>query len=132
MNDLLCEFIRQCDAKALGTYGPHGINVAPVSTIKVFETCIWLFDYFMEKTTDNILHNNEVSLSCWHDLEGYQLKGTIEYCTTGKDFEEATQIVKELHPDRYLKGLLVFIPTHIYSLTPGENSRISISSIENQ
>ena len=62
------EFILQADSKALATHGTKGINVIPVSSLKIIDGDIWLINYFMDKTLENILENKEVSLVCWSKM----------------------------------------------------------------
>lgn len=110
------------DSKALATVGKHGINVVPVSTIRVVENKILLMNYFLKKTLGNIAENPHVALACWKGLVGYQIKGTIRYVDTGTEFENAKDWVIKNVANRTLKGLLIFTPEEIYEVTPPPNT----------
>lgn len=115
------EFILSADSKALATYGAN-LNVVPVSSIRVVGGTIWLINYFMDKTLDNILHINMVALVCWKKMMGYQIKGSVTYKTEGKEFDEAVQWIKGLLPDRVVKGLIILMPTEIYDISPTKDT----------
>src|SRR3989338_2963476 len=51
--NILKSTLETAAAKALATNGPEGINVVPVSMIRVNENDIWLFEFFMDKTAKN-------------------------------------------------------------------------------
>ncbi|MCA9363070.1 pyridoxamine 5'-phosphate oxidase family protein [Candidatus Kaiserbacteria bacterium] len=115
----ISDIVRTAKAKALATVGDDGVNVVPVSTIKVNDSSIWLFDFFMKKTTENIKENKSVGLACWTDLTGVQIKAEVEYVNEGELFTEATAWVKNECPDRVVKGLLILTPTQICDISPG-------------
>ncbi len=117
------QFILEATSKALATNGEHGINVIPVSTIKVVDGNIWLINYFMDKTLQNIESNKNVALVCWLKMMGYQIKGKIEVFTEGEKFEEAVKWVKEILPDRTVKGLLILQPKEIFDISPTKNTK---------
>lgn len=105
-------------SKALATTGKHGINVVPVSTIRIVDNKILLMNYFLNKTLDNVLENPNVSLVCWKGLGGYQIKGSVEYVDTGTMFEEAKEWVVKNVPSRNLKGLLILEAKEICDVSP--------------
>ncbi len=111
------EFILQAPNKALATFGPQGINVVPVSTIRIVEDKILLVNYFMNKTIENIKNNPDISLVCWSGLDGYQIKGEIEYKTSGELFDELTAWAIEKFPEREVHGILLVTPQHIYPIS---------------
>ena len=116
------KFIISADSKALATYG-QDINVVPVSSVKIVEGKIWLINYFMDKTLNNILINESVALVCWKKMMGYQIKGTVEYKTDGEDYTNAVAWIKELLPDRVVKGLLILTPKAIFDISPSKDTR---------
>ncbi len=116
------KFILSADSKALATYGVD-INVVPVSSIKIVDGNIWLINYFMDKTLANILNNQSVALVCWKKMMGYQIKGTIKYKTKGDDFNNALLWIKEILPDRIVKGLLILKPDKIYDISPTKDTK---------
>lgn len=114
--------ITSAEAKALGTYGPHGVNVIPVSTVKIFEDHIVLVNYFMNKTVENLSENNKVSLSCWTGFDGIQIKAEADYQTEGHIFEEVRQWAQEAFPDRTVGGVIILTPLRVFSITPNPNN----------
>jgi len=109
--------INNAEAKALATYGSRGINVVPVSVVSVDAEFITLYDFFMRKTVENVLSNNDVALSFWSGLAGIQIKGRASYVTTGIEFEKSTREMLEQFPTRVLKGLIKIVPTAVYDVS---------------
>ena len=106
-------------AKAFATYGNTGINVVPVSMIRVNDDTIWLFDFFMDKTVQNLDVKAPVALTAWTDMKGIQIKADAQYVTEGVEFMEAVAWVKEQNPARVVKGLIILTPTKIHDISPG-------------
>ena len=68
---------------------PHNIAVAYPKVVS--ENQIIITDNFMRETTQNIVENKNLSLVVWNtdwkdikDCYGYELRGTVEYFTSGK------------------------------------------------
>ncbi len=112
------ETILQADSKALATIGKSGINVVPVSTIRVVDGKIWLINYFFKKTLENILEQPAVALVCWKGFDGFQIRANVEYCDAGTQFEEARAWIGGILPDRIVKGLLILTPKEVYYISP--------------
>ena len=106
-------------AKAFATYGNTGINVVPVSMIRVNDDTIWLFDFFMDKTVQNLDVKAPVALTAWTDMKGIQIKADAQYVTEGVEFMEAVAWGKEQNPARVVKGLIILTPTKIHDISPG-------------
>ncbi|MCI5051344.1 MAG: hypothetical protein MRY57_03475 [Candidatus Pacebacteria bacterium] len=113
LSDIQKEFILNAESKALGTYGDN-IHVIPVSTIFINNEQIILCNYFMKNTIDNILQNPNVSLSCWSQTQGIQIKGIVTYQETGDVFSWIQNIISQKYPHRILKGVLVINPSDVY------------------
>lgn len=122
MNPNIEKFILNAPSKALATYGKYGLNVIPVSSLKVVEEEIWLINYFMDKTLENTKENKDVALVCWNKMFGYQVKGKIEYFENGEKFDQAVSWIKEILPDRTVKGLLILKPKEIFDIAPTKNT----------
>lgn len=118
MDKHLEEFILNSNSKALATYGECGVNVVPVSTIKIVDGNIWLINYFMDKTVRNISAHKKVSLVCWSKMTGYQIKGEVEIFTEGENFIKAVRWIKEILPDRVVQGLLILKPEEVFDISP--------------
>lgn len=123
------KMILSADAKALATYSEGNLNVVPVSTVKIVHGDILLVDYFMERTVENILKNDSVSLVCWKDMYGFQIKGKCSYITSGKQFEETCEWIKEILPERTVKGVLIIEPTEIHDIAPDKKSEEEMKKI---
>lgn len=122
MNQNIEKFILNAPSKALATYGKYGINVIPVSSLKIVDGEIWLINYFMDKTLENILENKEVGLVCWSKMFGYQVKGEASYLEEGEKFEQARVWIKEILPERIVKGLIILKPKEIFDIAPTKNT----------
>ena len=117
LTEEMIQMIEGAEGKALATYVPGCLHVVPVSTVKVMENTIILVNYFMGKTLENIQENPDVSLACWQGLEGIQVKAQVAYETKGKTFDETAAWVKEILPDRVVKGVLVLSPYEVYDVS---------------
>lgn len=109
--------VLEADNKALATYGKHGINVVPISTIRIIDHKIYLMNYLFNKTLDNIKENSKVAITAWSGLEGYQIKAQAEYITEGALFDEATNWIDENIVGRTLVGLLILTPVEVYNVS---------------
>jgi len=107
-------------SKALATNGPHGINVIPVSSIKIVDGNIWLINYFFEKTHGNVQEDSTVALVYWKGFDGHQIKAESTYYTEGEEFDTATQWIAKEHPSRTVKGVLVLKPTEVHDISIGD------------
>ncbi len=93
-------------AKALATYGPHGINVVPVSVSQYHDGEVILFNFFMNKTAENLLAVPECSLVVWNGTQGTQMKGKVSYESTGELFESYRASMSLEFPDRTLQAII--------------------------
>ena len=113
------QFLLNADSKALATLSRDGvINVVPVSSMKIIEDKIVLVNYFMEKTLENILSNDNIALVAWSEMAGYQVKGKVEYRTSGDTFDMVTNWIRETIPGRVVKGVLIIEPAEVYDISP--------------
>jgi len=120
MHKKIHEIILNAEAKALATTGPAGLNVVPLSMVKVNDdSTIWLFNFFMDKTVKNLAAEPFVALTCWSALRGVQIKGNATYTTFGTDFDMAVSWVASQNPKRVIKGLITLVPAEIYDISPG-------------
>jgi predicted pyridoxine 5'-phosphate oxidase superfamily flavin-nucleotide-binding protein len=117
------KFILNAESKALGTCADGIPNVIPVSSIKIIDGKIWLINYFMDKTIINILKNDNVTLVCWRKMMGYQIKGHVSYKTQGEDFDFAVKWIKEILPERLVKGLIIIEPQEVYDISPTKDTK---------
>lgn len=113
------DIITNSSSTALATTGPNGLNVVPISVWKVSEGEIFLYDFFMKKSSENIKAESKVAFTCWKDFVGVQIKAEASYETTGADYDAAVLEMKERFPDRVLAGLIRLVPTEVYDVAPG-------------
>lgn len=119
----IIESINSATAKALATQGPAGLNVVPVSVIKIVNDQIWLFDFFMNKTAENLKNDaSEIALTCWNGMSGIQIKATAIYLATGDQYDAAKRQMLVEFPDRTLKGLIILTPSKYYDISPGKET----------
>jgi hypothetical protein len=98
----------------LATKGSDGrVNVVPVSTLKLAGDEIVLVNYFFGQTLENIQINPEVALAYWQGLEGYQIQAVARHETMGPLFEEVVAWIKEILPERVVKGIVVLTPQSV-------------------
>ncbi|MCA9359253.1 pyridoxamine 5'-phosphate oxidase family protein [Candidatus Kaiserbacteria bacterium] len=118
----LIESISGAEAKALATCGPEGVNVVPVSVIKVSEKEIILYDFFMDKTVKNLQIDPDVALTAWSGLVGLQVKAKADYQTEGGLYQSSVEEMKVQFPDRTLRGIIVLRLTHVYDISAGASA----------
>lgn len=118
----IVDLVRSADSKALATDGPNGLNVVPVSTVFVEDGVVRLVNYFLDKTAENIQDNSSVSLVCWKDNEGYQLKGECEYKTEPSVLEPVKEWAAEEFPERTVSAILEITPQKVYKVAASPHS----------
>ncbi|OYT12527.1 MAG: flavin-nucleotide-binding protein [Bacteroidetes bacterium 4572_112] len=120
LTEEIISFFNSVSIMALGTADSKGTpNVSAIASKKIIDAnTILTIDTFHNKTIENILENDKVSLAMWRDSEGYQIKGKAKYHTEGDFFEKAKEWILELKPKKIVKGVLEISITDIYYLTP--------------
>ena len=116
----IISFFNSVPVMALGTSDSKGCpNVSAIASKKIIDdNTILTIDTFHNKTIENIIENNKVSLAMWSGSEGYQIKGKAKYHTDGDFFEKAKEWILELKPQKIVKGVLEISISDIYYLTP--------------
>lgn len=105
-------------------------NVVPVAFKEVTEDGkLVIGDVFLDTTLKNIAGNNgSIAISVYDDkkLEGYQIKGTASYTTSGALVDKYKKIVEDMfHGAATCKGILTVTPETIIVTTPGpENKKV--------
>lgn len=105
-------------------------NVVPVAFKEVTEDGkLVIGDVFLDTTLKNIAGNNgSIAISVYDDkkLEGYQIKGTASYTTSGVLVDKYKKIVEDMfHGSATCKGILTVTPETIIVTTPGpENKKV--------
>ncbi len=117
-NEIIIQ-IENADHKALATFGRGGVNVAPVSVVKLVGDTIWLHDFYMGKTIENLKENSGAALAFWRGFSGVQVKGDVVLENEGARFEAAKAWIGEHYPDRTLRRLLVLYPQAVFDLSVG-------------
>lgn len=117
------------EAKALATYSSEsGVNVVPVSSLRIKDDQIILVNYFFNQTLKNIESNGEVSLVAWKGLVGYQIKANAKHETSGPIFAEVVEWIKETIPGREVKGVLILTPKKYFNISAGSDAGKEIAS----
>lgn len=68
-------------------------NIAPKAILAMGDDTLMYADLFVDRTSDNILHNNQVAVAVINPIQcsGYQFKGQAVVLTRGAPFEIAKQ-----------------------------------------
>ncbi len=111
---------------AVATASKKGIpNVVPIAFVKVMsDDTIWIADNFMKKTHANLKENPNIAIYLWGpDIKGcFQVKGTVEIRTAGKEFDEMKQWVHAKTPTLPAKSLVIVTVTEAFDCAPGPNA----------
>lgn len=106
-------------------------NVVPVAFKDVTEDGkLVVGDVFLETTLKNIQTNNgKIAISVYDakSLEGYQIKGTAEYVTSGELVDTFKAMVEKMfNGAATAKGALVITPSKVIVTTPGADNKKEI------
>lgn len=118
--------IEGAENKVLATVGEDGPNVVPLSMVVLDDEKIVVCDCFMDKTAKNLARDGRAAISFWKGFTGAQVKGRISYETEGGCFDRYVNWLKEKHPDRTLRGVLVMEPESVFDLAP-QNAGVKIA-----
>lgn len=119
-SEVWVEMLLQAEGKALATTGSDGqAHVVPVSTVRVEDGKIILVNYFLGQTLVNLERNAQVALAFWKGLAGYQVKGVASYEVQGERFDLTAAWVKQILPDRVVKGIVVITPVQVFDISAG-------------
>lgn len=84
-------------------------------------------DVFLETTLNNIKENGgRIAISVYdaRSLEGYQIKGSAEYLTSGEIVDTFKQMVEKMfNGAATAKGALLITPEKVIVTTPGANNK---------
>lgn len=103
-------------------------NVVPVAFKDVSEDGKLLVgDVFLDATLHNIQANNgKIAVSVYdaNNLEGYQIKGTAEYVTSGEVVDAFKAAVEKMfNGAATAKGALIITPEKVIVTTPGADNK---------
>jgi predicted pyridoxine 5'-phosphate oxidase superfamily flavin-nucleotide-binding protein len=112
-------FIENAPAKALATSGAFGLNVVPVSVVRVFDTELHCYDFFMQKTATHAKEGGIVAFTAWEGFAGVQVKGTVTYHDADHVFADGQAAMRERFPERTLRGVLVIAVEEIFNVSVG-------------
>lgn len=103
-------------------------NVVPVAFKDVTEDGkLIIGDVFLETTLNNIKANNgKIAISVYdpQNLEGYQIKGTAEYISSGAIVDTFKAMVEKMfNGAATAKGALVITPDKVIVTTPGADNK---------
>lgn len=110
----------------LATYDKEP-NAVPVAFKTVLEDgTLAVGDVFMETTLRNIQANRKIAVSVCNasTMEGYQIKGTAQYVTSGETVKMFKQQVETLFQGKTTaKGVLIITPERVIVTTPGPENK---------
>lgn len=103
-------------------------NVVPVAFKDVSaDGKLLVGDVFLETTLNNIKANGgKIAVSVYDakNLEGYQIKGTAEYVTSGDVVDAFKAAVEKMfNGAATAKGALIITPEKVIVTTPGANNK---------
>ncbi len=103
-------------------------NVIPVAFKDVSEDGKLLVgDVFLETTLNNIkVNDGKIAISVYDasNLEGYQIKGTAEYVTSGAVVDAFKAAVEKMfNGAATAKGALIITPEKVIVTTPGADNK---------
>ena len=103
-------------------------NVVPVAFKDVIpEDKLVVGDVFLDTTLKNIAANNgKIAVSVYdaQNLEGYQVKGTVQYVTEGEVVETFKNMVEKMfNGAATAKGALIITPEKVIVTTPGADNK---------
>lgn len=111
----------------LATCDGNEPNVVPVAFKDVTEDGkLVVGDVFMETTLKNIKKNPKIAVSAYdaENLEGYQIKGTAEYVTSGEIVDKFKAMVEKMfNGAATAKGALIITPERVIVTTPGAENK---------
>ncbi|MDD2386403.1 MAG: pyridoxamine 5'-phosphate oxidase family protein [Bacteroidales bacterium] len=80
---------------------------------------IVVIDNFMNKTLANIKENPEVAILIRREKESYQIKGTANYLTAGKEYDEAYKWMKSIGEKYPARGAIIITVHSVYNSITG-------------
>ena len=102
-------------------------NVVPVAFKEITpDGKLLVGDVFLETTLRNIKLNGNVAISVYDPatLQGYQIKGTASYITSGKIVDNFKAIVEKMFKGAATaKGALIITPARVIVTTPGADNK---------
>lgn len=112
----------------LATCSDNQPNVVPVAFKDVTaDGKLVIGDVFLETTLKNLQANGgKIAISVYNatSLEGYQIKGTAEYITSGELVETFKKAVETMfHGAATAKGALIVTPEQVIVTTPGAENK---------
>ena len=112
----------------LATCSDNQPNVVPVAFKDVTaDGKLVIGDVFLETTLKNLQANGgKIAISVYNatSLEGYQIKGTAEYVTSGELVETFKNAVETMfHGAATAKGTLIVTPEQVIVTTPGAENK---------
>ena len=100
-------------------------NVVPVGFKDVTDDGKLLIgDVLMETTVKNILANPKIAISACEGRAGYQIKGSVEYVTSGPVYDKIQAMAEQLfHGAMKAKGALIVTPERVIVTTAGPDNK---------
>lgn len=110
----------------LSTYDQEP-NAVPVAFKDVTpEGKLVVGDVFLATTLSNVQKNGKIAISAYDPatMEGYQIKGSAAYVTSGPIVATFKQMVEKMfHGGATAKGALIITPEKVIVTTPGPDNK---------
>lgn len=125
MNEQVMQILKE-QIWYLGTYADEP-NAVPVAFKDVTpDGKLIVGDVFLDTTLKNIQANGKIAVSAYNaqTFEGYQIKGTAVYITSGPIVDNFKKIVEDMFKGACTaKGALVITPEKVIVTTPGPDNK---------
>jgi predicted pyridoxine 5'-phosphate oxidase superfamily flavin-nucleotide-binding protein len=133
MNQRIREIFENQQNVVLGTATKNGApNVVPIGAKKIIDDeTILISDQFFNKTLANMKDNPQVAITCWENMEGYQIKGNAVIETSGQIYQDTARWIEE--PGKQInmpiksKGAVLVKVTEIYDVSPGPRAGVKVA-----
>jgi predicted pyridoxine 5'-phosphate oxidase superfamily flavin-nucleotide-binding protein len=125
MTKRMMTLLDEVEIAVFSTSDTDGVpNAVPVGAKKIMDDeTVLISDQFFNKTLANMQENPKASLTYWRGHEGYQLKGSVTFETSGPLFEETSEWIektgKRLGLPLWCKGVVLLHIEKIFGVSPG-------------
>ncbi len=115
----------------LATASKSGVpNVIFVGLVKIVDDeTLMVVDNFFNKTAKNLKENPKIALVCYtpDPKRSYQIKGSVQQFTSGKEHEEMQAWARGLNPKLPAKAAVMIKVEEIYDSVSGPNAGTRIA-----
>ncbi len=135
------EMLKSQKVIIVGSVDANGLaNLSPRTSFYFTDTAVYWLDFFKHKSQGNFKTIPWVSVGVFDkkELKGYQMKGKVTFVTESKEKARITDVITrsvtgktsskifERMSQNKTPDVIMFIPKAVYSLSPKEESGVSI------